>query len=1603
MASNQAPLSADGVVAFAEDATHVFSANDFAFTDADGHALRAVVIGDLPLAGVLYLTDANGVRTALTPGAEVTAADVAAGRLSYVPQANGNGVGYASFTFRVRDDGGSADGGSDLSAPANVFTFDVTAVGDAPTRVGGASVAATAILEDAVGGVGQSVLSLFGDRFADADGDALGGVAVIANGSSDAAGHWEFLDGGVWTRVGAASADAAVVVTADTALRFTPAANFNGAVPELRVHLFDGGAAVVTNGAVVDLDTAGTTGGSTSYSSDTLQLTGQVSQVNDAPVVANMAGDVVTWRDDGAAVKLDLGGDAGVSDVDVNGFEIRLVGNAGAPVFVAPVPDGTGRVFVLERAGRILIQDPDNGTSSVFLDVRSMINLDGERGLLGFATAPDFAVSGKFFIYSSDTTGNQIRSYSSFANNRDLADPSTGDVILSLPRPGGENIHNGGWLGFGPDGYLYATVGDGSYSSDPDFNAVNPNSLAGKLLRLDVSGDDFADDPLRDYAIPTDNPFANGGGLGEVFAMGFRNPYRASIDPTTGTVYIGDVGLNTREEIDVVTVAQAGTSYGWSFREGTSLLRGGFDNVPYEVPSLEYDHGRGPLQGNSVTGGYVYNGPVESLRGKYIFGDFITGNIWAVDAARMVPGVTLPISEFQLLKTAFAPGTGAITLISSFGVDEAGNLYVTDFADSQIYRVEAATEANFGAGQLRVAITANGVPGEDRITIDTAQAGGVTLSNGLNAGSAVRVGGVLVGTVGANGNGANGNPLVIDLSSEATQIRTSLLMNALSYFNVAAEPTPGTRTLTYTLVDGAGVANGGGDGTTFTTSVQVLALNDAPGGADARLSLTEDGSRVLGVADFGFADVEGDAFTGVVIAALPAAGGLSLDGTAVTPGQMVSTADIAAGKLVFTPAANGFGDNYASFTFRVADDGGTTDGGVDVDPVADMIVFDVAAVDDAPVARPDTIVTDEASPITGTLLGDNGSGVDGDVDGPALAIASVNGAAASVGQLVELSSGALLRVEADGTFRYDPNGAFDALPGSGSGATNSVATDSFTYALVGGTPVTVAVTVNGLASAEDTLLGSAGADMLVGSAGNDIFFGNGGRDVMSGGAGDDLYIVDSDDRVIESANNGRDTVSALSSYVLAAGAQVEVLGTINGFGTTRINLVGNELDNVIYGNAGDNGLNGAAGNDQLFGQAGNDFLEGQAGEDYIEGGVGLDRLIGGLGNDVMVGGADDDGLLGQEGDDELYGQDGTDYVDGGIGRDRLYGGNGADLVVGAAGQDALYGQDGDDELHGQGDEDYLDGGAGDDRLYAGGGADIVLGGSGRDSLQGQDGADFILGQDGDDYVDGGLGEDALYGDAGADVLVGAAGNDQLYGGTGEDYLTGREDDDYLDGGAGRDLLLGDAGADTLVGGTGDDQIYGGIGNDFLGGREDDDYMEGGAGDDLMLGDGGADVMVGGAGADGLYGGDGNDQLYGREDGDYLDGAAGSDLLNGDAGDDILIGRDGADDLRGGEGADLFVFTAVADSAAGARDQILDFNAIAGDRIDLVQIDADSGTAGNDAFTFIGTGAFTNRAGELRYELVNGQVQVLGDVNGDGVADLTFMVSATTMSAGDFLL
>lgn len=329
--------------------------------------------------------------------------------------------------------------------------------------------------------------------------------------------------------------------------------------------------------------------------------------------------------------------------------------NLDLPLF-AVAPDGDPRLFILEQSGAIRIVADGNVLEAPFLDLSGSVSTGNEQGLLGLAFHPDYASNGRFFINYTDTAGDtQIVSYS-VSSDPNVADAGSAQTLLSVDQP--YSNHNGGWLGFGPDGYLYIGMGDGGSSGDPEDRAQNPNELLGKILRLDVNG-------AAPYAIPPENPFATGGGAPEVFVLGARNPWRISFDGND--IYVADVGQNAWEEINVITTSDAGANLGWNIVEGPECYRADTcDEASFVAPVHSYSHAE--TGGCSVTGGYVYRGAaIPEIDGHYFFADYCNSRIQSFAYADGAAGEI----------TDWTEQIGQLGNITSFGRDSAGELYIT--------------------------------------------------------------------------------------------------------------------------------------------------------------------------------------------------------------------------------------------------------------------------------------------------------------------------------------------------------------------------------------------------------------------------------------------------------------------------------------------------------------------------------------------------------------------------------------------------------------------------------------------------------------------------------------------------------------------------------------------------------------------------------------------------------------------------------------------------------------------------------------------------------------------------------------------------------------
>jgi glucose/arabinose dehydrogenase len=343
---------------------------------------------------------------------------------------------------------------------------------------------------------------------------------------------------------------------------------------------------------------------------------------------------------------------ASVSDFpNPESYEWKVVASGfDRPLDIQRAGDSSGRLFVVEQAGRIRVLQNEGLLEVPFLDISERVETGGnEQGLLGLAFHPEFESNGFFYVNYTELGGNTV--IARFTASGNGADSNSELRLLGVNQPFPN--HNGGALAFGPDGYLYIALGDGGSGGDPLGNGQNIETLLGKILRIDVNNG-------NPYSIPADNPFGN-----EVWHYGLRNPWRFSFDSITGDLWIGDVGQGQWEEIDFVPFGSAGgINFGWNAYEGFHEYNPDPEIDKYRPPLFEYSH----QEGCSVTGGYIYRGAMPEWQGVYFYGDYCSGNVWG--ALHLVNGN----EESWISERLFQTGAS----ITSFGVDESGELYLAD-------------------------------------------------------------------------------------------------------------------------------------------------------------------------------------------------------------------------------------------------------------------------------------------------------------------------------------------------------------------------------------------------------------------------------------------------------------------------------------------------------------------------------------------------------------------------------------------------------------------------------------------------------------------------------------------------------------------------------------------------------------------------------------------------------------------------------------------------------------------------------------------------------------------------------------------------------------
>ncbi|MCW5754912.1 MAG: PQQ-dependent sugar dehydrogenase [Phycisphaeraceae bacterium] len=371
---------------------------------------------------------------------------------------------------------------------------------------------------------------------------------------------------------------------------------------------------------------------------------------------------------------------------------VRVAVGLARPVFVTHAPGIPNLLFIVEQrsgsVGRVRVLDLDTGVLSPTPVLSVTVSTASEQGLLGLAFHPDFQNNRQLFISYTNSGGTSVISKWILGADNVATNP---DTIFTQSQP--QANHNGGWIGFGPDGFLYIALGDGGGAGDTGSghnpligNSQDLNTNLGKMLRIDVDGDDFPADPGRDYAIPADNPFVGISGNDEIWAYGLRNPWRNGFDRVTGDLWIADVGQDAIEEINFQPASSTGgENYGWRCYEGNAAYNTS-NCDPRETmtfPVRQYSRGGSPFR-CSITGGYLYRGcAIPEMLGHYFYADYCSNQIWTINTNG---GFPLPASVDRTSELAPGPGLN-ITSISSFGEDFYGELYICDLNGGEVFKI----------------------------------------------------------------------------------------------------------------------------------------------------------------------------------------------------------------------------------------------------------------------------------------------------------------------------------------------------------------------------------------------------------------------------------------------------------------------------------------------------------------------------------------------------------------------------------------------------------------------------------------------------------------------------------------------------------------------------------------------------------------------------------------------------------------------------------------------------------------------------------------------------------------------------------------------------
>jgi len=1320
-AINDAPTGTSNAFTINEDATYTFAASSFGFGDVNGDQFAGVVVTTIPVPGTLFY-DADGAGgadpVAVTAGQFVSAADIALGRLFYTPVLNGNGVPFSSFTFQVRDDGGTGNGGQDTDQSPNTVTFNVTAVNDAPTNTvpGGQTINEDASFTLSTGN-GNAI------SVADVDATTLTVTLSVAHGTLTIASTLGLSfsggsDGTADASMTFSGTAAAINAALGAGLTYNPNANFNGA---------DAISVVTTDGGQTGTGPVGT-------DSDSIAIA--ITAINDAPVVIGDGTESAT------AINEDTPG----------------AGQTIQALFAGQYSDAADN------------QIPNGGASS-----------PGQFSGIAVTANGSSAATGQWQYFSGGV-------WTDIGAVSDAAAKLFGDPFVTLIR----------------------------FNPAPDYNGPAPT------LTVHLIDNSLPFGIVNGQVVDISGPGATGG----------TTAY------STGTVVLSQT-VNAVNDAPVNSVPGAQTinedaSFTLSTGNGNAISVADVDATTLSV-TLSVANGTLTL---ASTLGLSFSGGSDGTADATMT---FSGTAAAINAA-LGSGLTYnPTANYN--------GPDAISVVTT-DTGQTGSGPVGTDSDTVAITVNSVNDAPSGAN--------NTVTGseDDPLVLTAADFG---FSDPIDGNAFLAV---IIDTFPANGtlfldvDGPGGNP-PIDLSSigPGVFVNVSDINLGRLYFQPDTDEFGDDyATFTFRVQDDGGMANGGVDrdqtANTITIDITpdnlppVVDLDGGTGGVDYAVTFTEDGAAVAigsGVIVTDPNSGTGDMIESATITLTDRVAGDSLTLTGALPPGFVEVTTNLAGSITIQITGQGTGAQYQALIESILYSTTSQDpsvGGTDpartitvtandglVDSLVATTTVNITAVDDAPVAQPDAFtITESGTIIAGNLFANNGSGADSDPDGPPLAISAVSGG--TVGTQFMLASGALLTVNANGTFDYDSNGAFDFTPIAGSGASNTPSMDSFTYTLAGGNSVTVNITLTGL----DT---------------NDILLGTAGADILAGGNGDDLYYVENAaDQVLEANGAGDDRVVTSVGYVLTGGSHVETLEAASGAG--GISLTGNALDNLLLGHDGNNSLHGGGGaGDVLSGLGGNDtYYTDVATTAIIEAaGGGNDALYTSLSYVLLT--AEVETLStnnhASSAAINLTGNHLNQTIVGNAGANILHGGGGTDVLIGLGGNDTYY-------VDVAATQAYEAIGGGTDALYTSV-SYTLAGGSEVETLSTNNhSATSAI------NLTGNALNNILVGNAGANILHGGGGTDQLIGLAGDDtYYTDSTTTQAYEGvGGGNDALYTSV-SYTLAGGSEIETLsassHGATTAISLTGNQFANMIYGNAGNNVIDGKGGADDLIGFGGQD----------------------------------------------------------------------------------------------------------------------------------------------------------